>query len=1193
MRDPRFARARDWERHNPASPEDIAKAQEIAKAVAEGPADKALIDAACDALERKLRNTWSEFYDAFFEAVRKLPERQKAWADAFEKAFITARENLQATIKGDDHKEAFRSLAEDWKEERDPFIVWRQNTSYLHRMYGEFDAAMAHLLRVNPSQALPVLESLPYPALMSELLIFAHCHEDRELIEELIRIAPPVFDEQGAWLPSRSVSALFVTSLITRHADALEDALAYAARASLDETEKARAEAELQQVQQEELPTWMLHAFGLVLQRPDGLRIAIGYLGHLGREVLLGRGLSPHGLRTWNVYPQALEALAQVLREAGIRVGQVREVWLAAEKLAEEKKKRDAKRRRVGRRSSKSANGDDAEGASSLHAEGLPLLLGAAFLLGDTPESESEIEAFWSWFDELLDRRDPGLSLITHGRSIGDVPQRFGFLVSRLSCPADRIRATYQKLEPQRRRALYGHRYEEIHEDLESVVLLRVAMNAATNWYDRLKGTDAADAARVLFFWMYEAARRLWLTAYLDTQRQKENLVTVCFAAMPILFGEEIGSALKRALPPIANDARMLAEACAYMQVNGISAPKIRTRVSDAGADLIGALEDIHQWSQLTGRKEDFPEHLQLLATDLHLDFSQSKDTPESERTRALREAFIATIPWGSTLLRRLEKDGCSSFLTLPLNDQGNSWLIQAKLASEVRDRFGLAPDIRILATLGMPRGQDIRRVMEESERSTDIDPDLLLVASAIQELPLKLPRLAGPWGQRVPWMFTQDRFSPLSELLAAHLPAFDIFDRRDPVRGGAFVGRRQEIEKIVFRLLRGQAVGVFGLRKVGKSSLLQAVAEQIDPDGAALIALGSRAQLNAGASPEALVVWLDVQSLVTRTQDAIAQHLWEELQKRIGFLNLPEKQSALEDAEPKSPSVQVITKDEAPSKNPLDNLRRLLLSTVARPDVPPICFMIDEYDLLFEGYGGEPGVAEIEKTFALLRSLGQSTGRVSVALIGRDPVFVEQSHLNGFTNPLLGWVESMRLGPLVDDDARELLSRLGRRAGLDVEPATVELALRLTGGHPLLLREFGSALHEAWRESRAALPGKPVSLQARAIEIFMQRDVVHTICGEIEVLLRTRFPEALVLLQQVAALPDNTLSASLTFDGADRGRTTRILFDFGLLRGTQELPWLPLLYSQFFGATVPISQVFSRSQAHVGAVQEPQAKSL
>lgn len=1192
MRDPRFAQSRDWERHNQASPDEIAKAQRSARVVAEGPADKALLDAAWEALEEKHRNTWREFYDAFVEAVREVPERQAAWADVFERAFIAARDTLGSSAMLKEDEDALRSAVDGWKDECDPFSVW-DGRHYVHLFRDEIDECTRLLLEVDPRRAVHAVDTLPYPALASELLV-AEALEDRDLIEALVRVAPPAFDEHGAWLPSRSVSALLVTNLITRHAEALESALAYRARASLDAPEKARVEAELQDVQQQELPIWMQGAFGIVLQRPDGLRIALGYLGHLSREVLLGRGLSPVGKDEWNVYAAALAALAQVLRDAGIRVAQVREVWLAAEKVAIEKKAQDAKRRRVGRRSSKSELGDEAEGARSLHAEGLPLLLGAAVLLGNTPESPTELETFWSWFDELLDGRDPGLSLITHGRSLGEVPQRFGFLISRLPNPADRLRKTYEKLEPQRRRALYGHRYDDHHEDLESIVLLRVAFNAATNWQDRVKGTPEVEAAREFFFWIYEAARRLWLTAYIDAQHHKENLVTVCFAAMPFLFGDTLGDALKRALPPIANDARMLTEACAYLQLNGISATNLPKLVAQAGADLVAAIEDVFQWSQLTGRKEDFPPHLQQLAIDMELDLNQPKRAPDSERTREFREEFVAIIPWGAALLRRLEMDGCSGIRTVPLNQQGHTWVVQATLAPDVRERFGLAPDIRILASQEMPRGKDIRRAAEETAHFSDVDPDLLLVASALPALSQKLPRLAGPWGQRVPWVFTQDRFYPLTELLAVHLPTFNVFDRRDPVRGRAFFGRRQEVDTIVARLIRGQAAGVFGLRKIGKSSLLQAVAEQIDPVGAALAALGSRARVDSAILPEALVVSLDVQSLVNRTQDTVAEQLWEGLQQRLQAATLSVEPIPLASGQKElTPVIVTTAKDEAPSKDPLDNLRRLLLATISRNDAPPVCFIIDEYDLLFEGYGGEPGVVGIERIFDLLRSLGQSTGRVSLALIGRDPVFVEKPHLNGFANPLLGWVESLRIGPLSDGDAHELLWRLGRRAGLEVEAATIELALRWTGGHPLLLREFGSALHEASRESRKTVPTKTNGLHARAVELFLRRDAVHTICGEIEVLLRSRFPDALALLQQVAVLSERDLRADLFAHGVVEGRTVQILFDFGLLRGGRDTPWLPLLYWRFFGAIAPASQVYSRSQTHDESSQEQHAKSL
>jgi hypothetical protein len=207
--------------------------------------------------------------------------------------------------------------------------------------------------------------------------------------------------------------------------------------------------------------------------------------------------------------------------------------------------------------------------------------------------------------------------LINHGTSLTDVPQRFGFLLSRLAAPGALVRAAYAKLEPQRRRALFAHRYEELYPDLESVFLLRIGLSAAANWLDRAREGEQADAARSLFFWIYERARGLWLTGVLDTGDSKQQLVIACFAYMPFLFGDSLGEALEQAIPPLASDARMLADACANLRRNGIDAAKLRELVAAAGADLDAALRDAHQWSTLSKREEEFPEPLQKLAGEL------------------------------------------------------------------------------------------------------------------------------------------------------------------------------------------------------------------------------------------------------------------------------------------------------------------------------------------------------------------------------------------------------------------------------------------------------------------------------------------------------------------------------------------------------------------------------------------------
>jgi hypothetical protein len=1172
------ARARYW--HKPTTPEQIEEARALGRAVAKGPPEPALLEEAKSSLDRN-RSTCSQvFYDEFISAVRELPERRAAWTRALSESFSVARETIMTDLFGKSDKPQLDGASRDWEQEKDPFSVWGRQAPYVSYRNGTIWYATQLLIRVHPGTGLRALDTLPYPELMDEVL-HLYFGDDRDLIEELIKVAPPLFDEHGAWRPERSVAALLVTDLVTTHAKKLHETLASTVPSRGVENLSSAAEDALKHVDERELQPWMERAFGLLLERPDGLRIAVGYLGYLSQGQLLGGDRPQEGESQWTAQSAAITALVATLNRASVSVARVREAWLAAEQIAVEKSNADANRNRVRGRSSSNRSEHEGEGPRSLHAKGLPFLLSAAALLGDAPPCEPELEVFWAWFEELLERRDPGLTLITYGNSLVKVPQRFGGLLSRLPFPDTRLRAAYEKLEPQRRRALFAYSYEGVHPDLESVVLLRIGLNTAASWLARVEKGTQADAARELFFWIYSAARRLWLTAVLDTGKTKQQLVTACFAFMPLLFGDTLGDALKKAIPAISSDARMLVEACANLQHNGVGAANLLAHITDTDADLIAALHDVHQWSELTGSKEDFPEHLQKLATELGIDFARPAVAPDSERTRRLREAFAEAIPWGRALLSRFEADGCSGLRAVPLDQPGNSWVLQITVPKALRDRFGLSPDLRILAVNGQVRGPDLRRAMEEPEGIAEVDPDLLLIASPSQGLRNKLSRLAGPWGQRVPWSLTDDHFMPLADCLQEHLPAFDLFARRDPVRGRAFIGRRREVDAIAGRLLRGQTVGVFGLRKVGKSSLLQAVAEVVDPVGAAL---GSRARVSSDAPVEALVVWLDVQSLVVRTRDAVAERLWEGLKERLDATGISTSTASSQGGPVAGGPIAVATlRDEGLSKDPLDNLRRLLVAVLARPEGLPVCFIVDEYDLLFEGYGGEPAVPGVEQIFALLRSVGQMNGRVSLALIGRDPVFIDQPHLNGFTNPLLGWVEPFHLGPFSDADTAELLLRLGRRVGLECDQATIQLALRWTGGHPLLLREYGSALHEAGRASRAALPIFSETLNERAVPLFLRRDAVHTICGEVEALLETRFPESLALLRAVAAAPDQDARDTLERHGGGGGKFAKVLFDFGLLRATSEAPWLPLVYRDYFGIDVPESRTFQRSQSHAG----------
>jgi hypothetical protein len=207
--------------------------------------------------------------------------------------------------------------------------------------------------------------------------------------------------------------------------------------------------------------------------------------------------------------------------------------------------------------------------------------------------------------------------------------------VSQLPDPARLVHDTYRKLEPNRRRAAYAHRYvEDDDHHLDSVLVLRIALAVAVGWRAVLAQRELSITPAVdLFYWAYEQARRLWLTAVLDVSDTTRHLVTTAFAFMPAIFGEELGPALKVAIPPIASDSRMLAEACASLRRNNVDHTTIRELVATAGADLPAALVDAHRWSTLTDLPNEFPEGLPELAKELGLVLERPTAAPRTRRT--------------------------------------------------------------------------------------------------------------------------------------------------------------------------------------------------------------------------------------------------------------------------------------------------------------------------------------------------------------------------------------------------------------------------------------------------------------------------------------------------------------------------------------------------------------------------------
>jgi hypothetical protein len=614
------------------SPEELDTARTAAREIARGPIQAKLITVPGTGHHPE---GWRAFHEEFIAAVLESPQLKSDWLSELRQGLDTARGAVIDAAAKSARGDELSSLCAAWKEELDPRTVWSAREP--HVAFHDQLLHMAYLLvSIDTADGLRALETLPCPFLMEQGL-HLYFLEDREKIVDLILQAPQVYDESGNWLESRSVTALLAVDLVVAHAQRLEGTLASRTRVFLpaghDPVQTKRALDEIRRV---ELPAWMKSVFETVLRRPDGVSVAAAYIGHLSRSAMTDTSPA-QTTRDWSVHGAAQAALAAALGAAGADVARLRASWLTAQNLALEKERLAEKVDHVRPFTQSAARPAAGEGARTLRGEGLPYLVGAASVIASvgSPAPASEIDALWLWFDELVRGRDPGLSLVHSGTSLTDVASLLGSLACRTSDPARVVRDTYQALEGSRRRAFYPLRYpEDVDRYVESVIVLRIALVVAACWRALLaEAGSPTTPALDLFYWTFAQARRLWLTTVIDGQESTRQLVSASFCFIPAVFGDAVGDAVGAMIPTIANDTRMLGDACAHLRNNNVEPETIRQLVAAAGADLPAALREAYDWATLTSQPNKFPAHLVKLANEFGLGLEPIAERPRASRS--------------------------------------------------------------------------------------------------------------------------------------------------------------------------------------------------------------------------------------------------------------------------------------------------------------------------------------------------------------------------------------------------------------------------------------------------------------------------------------------------------------------------------------------------------------------------------
>ena len=288
-----------------------------------------------------------------------------------------------------------------------------------------------------------------------------------------------------------------------------------------------------------------------------------------------------------------------------------------------------------------------------------------------------------------------------------------------------------------------------------------------------------------------------------------------------------------------------------------------------------------------------------------------------------------------------------------------------------------------------------------------------------------------------------------LDHLEARYLgPQRDLYDRQNPIADRLnFFGREGLAAQLSDDLARGHAVALFGLRKMGKSSLLAYVRDQL-PYGVAVVDLE---------------VGTDFGELATRILRG-----WTERLRTVA--------PALAWQPPE------IGVDEAPTAYFGRAVRGLLTALDEAGADARLAVFVDEIELVYPmDEAAVPPYLDFART---LRGLAQEYGgRFGLMVAGVDPKVVRTNRLFGQQNPFYNFFRVQYLPPLSEADCGQMVRNIGVQMGLDYVDEAVAFVAQASGGHPYWARKLCSLAFQAWQEPGPMTLGHLVATARRFIQ--------------------------------------------------------------------------------------------------------------
>lgn len=536
-----------------------------------------------------------------------------------------------------------------------------------------------------------------------------------------------------------------------------------------------------------------------------------------------------------------------------------------------------------------------------------------------------------------------------------------------------------------------------------------------------------------------------------------------------------------------------------------------------------------------------------------------------SDLLQAHASHFVADVAYGDRLIRVLVRGGWAptyfararehalkqGVVLTPLDADG--WVVRARPPRSIANSFDIPVEVLFFCTtyrdlqartvdtarlLGSAESRSSREVVFLVTQDPDPDSKLAHLPNTYGVIPLSLD-----WIQEADGGFLGE--NPLRDRIGRFLYAQDLFDQRTPVIDDRFFGRQPDLDRLRLAVLKSEHLGLLGLRKIGKTSLLRM--------------FGRSANLGGREREALLLANIDLQSLPPG-EKSTGYLLW-----RIGS-ELLQSWRVRSGKGRGVGTFRLFGLQEPPSNVAsigsafMRDFRKLLASAESAGFEPFVGVVLDEIEVLLPPRESSDDAQVGVEVLRFLRGLTQEGLPVSVIVAGANAYFAEYARFGDADNPLLNFVTKYYLAPLTERETRTMVSSLGSRMGLRFAHDALGLVYAETGGHPFVTRQLCSAVN-------ASIPrGRPRDVRIKDVRVVLEHFVEdHSETFE-QVFDALRFyPDERFLLDQLAR--DEGSAAEWL-----EGESTRVrhLVGYGLISVADGRPRLtvPLFGAYLSGAS-------------------------